>query len=159
MPESVWDYPRPPAIEAVHKHLVIELDGLTLADTSRAGGAPAFAVKETSHPPTYYLPPSALLMDALESMPGSSFCEWKGRASYWSFTGPTRRVPKLAWSYADPTERFSALRDHLAFYPSKCDACSVDGERVTAQDGDFYGGWITPDIEGPFKGAPGTMGW
>ena len=157
MPESVWDYPRPPSIEPSDRRVVVEHAGVTLADTTAAQ-----VVKETSHPPVYYLPPADVRMDRLVRSDRSSFCEWKGTAAYWHLAaedGSGIAVRDVAWSYPDPTGRFAALRDHLAFYPSKVDRCTVDGEVVRAQPGDFYGGWITPDIVGPFKGGPGSAGW
>ncbi len=135
MPESVWDYPRPPSIEPINRRITVEFVGVTLAETTVAQ-----VVRETSHPPVYYLPPGDVRMDLLVPSDQSSFCEWKGTAAYWHFRHDGRDVRDVAWSYPDPTPRFAALRGHLAFYPSKLDACTVDGERVTAQPGDFYGG-------------------
>ncbi len=165
--ESVWDYPRPPRLEPTASHLRIVHCGVVLAETTRA-----LRVLETSHPPVFYLPPEDIRMDLMQpSQARKSFCEFKGLASYWDLRLPAeapgvtesrgglRRVPDLAWSYPQPTPRFAALRDHLAFYASRVDECTVDGERVAAQPGDFYGGWITSQVSGPFKGAPGTSGW
>ena len=158
-PESVWDYPRPPSINPTNRRITVELAGVTLADTTAAQ-----VVKETSHPPVYYLPPGDVRTGLLTPSDRSSYCEFKGTATYWHFRTDSdadvnREVRDVAWSYPDPTPRFAALRGHLAFYPSKVDACTVDGERVAAQEGDFYGGWITPDVTGPFKGGPGSAGW
>jgi len=152
--ESVWDYPRPPRLEPSTRHVVIVFNGLTLADTTRA-----LRVLETSHPPVYYIPPADVRMDCMFPSSRSSFCEWKGRAGYATIRVGDREAPDAAWFYANPAPAFAALRDHLAFYPSRLDLCTVDGERVAAQEGDFYGGWITKDIVGPFKGGPGTWGW
>lgn len=152
--ESVWDYPRPPKLERTGRHLKVVLDDTTIAETERG-----WRVLETSHPPVYYFPPEDVRMDLLERSEGSSFCEWKGRAGYYDLITADRRIERAAWFYPEPTARFSDLRDHIAFYPSKMDACFVDGEPVRAQEGDFYGGWITSDIVGPFKGGPGTLGW
>lgn len=153
--ESVWDYPRPPRLEATSKRLVIECFGERIAETTNA-----YRVLETSHPPVYYLPPEDLRMDLLEQREGkTSFCEFKGRAVYWDIVTDAGRRPLAAWSYPDPTPAFSDIADHLAFYASRVDACYVGGERVQAQEGDFYGGWITADIVGPFKGGAGTWGW
>lgn len=116
-------------------------------------------VLETSHPPTYYIPRDDVRPEFLQPGSGRSFCEWKGSASYWSVQVGDRRAMNAAWSYESPTPSFAAIQGHLAFYPSRMDACFVDGERVQAQPGDFYGGWITSDLEGPFKGTPGTGGW
>ena len=153
--ESVWDYPRPPRLEPTPSHIRIVHNGVVLADTTRA-----LRILETSHPPVYYIPPADLAMQYLKRSPTrSSFCEFKGSATYWTIAVDGKNVPDAAWSYADPTARYSALRDHLAFYASRVEECTVDGERVQAQPGDFYGGWITSRIVGPFKGPPGTMGW
>lgn len=152
--ESVWDYPRPPALERTDRHLKIVFNGQTIAETTRA-----YRVLETSHPPVYYFPPEDVKLEFLRSDPGSSFCEWKGRAAYYALEVGDRRVENAAWYYPEPTDRFALIRDYPAFYPSKMDACYVDGELVRAQEGDFYGGWITDDIVGPFKGGAGTWGW
>ena len=152
--ESAWDYPRPPALEPVHAHLEVVLGGVTIADTHRA-----FRVLETSHPPNYYLPPDDVLDGALVRVDGSSFCEWKGRAHYFDVHAGDQVAPRAAWGYDAPNERFEVMRGYVAFYPDLMDACFVDGERVTPQDGGFYGGWITSMVVGPFKGGPGTRGW
>lgn len=153
--ESVWDYPRPPRLEPAGARLRIVHRGVVLADTSRG-----LRILETSHPPVYYLPPSDVAMEHLQpSSQRGSFCEFKGVASYWD-VGVAGEVSRAAgWSYAMPTPAYAALKDHLAFYASRVDECSVDGEVVVPQAGDFYGGWITSWVKGPFKGAPGTMGW
>ncbi len=152
MPENVWDYPRPPALVPCERRVRIEHDGRPLADSTRA-----LRVLETSHPPAIYVPRDDVDMSRLTpSGGGSTFCEWKGSAVYWDLVGGRARV---AWSYPDPVERYAELKDHLSFYPGRVDACFLDDERVQAQEGDFYGGWITADIAGPFKGAPGTRGW
>lgn len=152
--ESVWDYPRPPRVENVSKHIQVVFNGVTIADTFEAK-----RVLETSHPPVYYIPPKDIRMEYLEEVGGSSFCEWKGRARYYTVAVGDRRAESAAWSYPDPTQGFAAIKDHLAFYAEPMDACYVDGERVAPQPGRFYGGWITSNIVGPFKGGPGTMGW
>jgi uncharacterized protein (DUF427 family) len=152
--ESAWAYPRPPALEATDAHLVVVLGGVTIADTQRA-----YRVLETSHPPNYYFPPGDVAPGALAPAAGSSFCEWKGRARYYDVVGGDRTEPKAAWAYDTPSPRFAPIQGHLAFYPGRMDACFVDGERVTAQEGGFYGGWITAGVVGPFKGGPGTRGW
>jgi len=152
--ESVWDYPRPPRLEAVRKRLRVVFHGVTVADTT-AG----FRVLETSHPPVYYIPPGDILKGTLEPAPGGSFCEWKGRAVYWDVVVWEKRAKQAGWSYPKPSTAFIALADHVAFYASRVDACYVDDERVVPQPGDFYGGWITADVVGPFKGEPGTAGW
>jgi uncharacterized protein (DUF427 family) len=158
--ESVWDYPRPPRLEPTAAHLLILAAGETLADTTRA-----LRLLETSHPPVYYIPPADIAMQRLVRSPSrSTFCEFKGSAIYWSLTlprpsGPALVIADVAWSYQRPATPYAALKDHLAFYASRVDECWVDGERVLPQPGDFYGGWITSNLRGPFKGGPGTRGW
>ncbi len=152
--ESVWDYPRPPRLELSERHIQVVFGSIVLADTRRA-----YRVLETSHPPVYYIPPPDIQMACLTRTAHTSFCEWKGRAGYFTLRAGGREAVDAAWFYPDPTPAFAALRDYVAFYPSRMDACFVDGERVQAQPGDFYGGWVTRDIVGPFKGEPGTRGW
>ncbi|HEY8020644.1 MAG TPA: DUF427 domain-containing protein [Thermoanaerobaculia bacterium] len=153
--ESVWDYPRPPRIEATGRLVEVRFAGIVLASTRRAQ-----RVLETSHPPVYYLPPADVRMEHLVPVLGKqSWCEWKGAASYFDVVIGGERAPAAAWAYPHPVPTFAALADHLAFYPHRMESCWVDGERVQAQEGDFYGGWITADVVGPFKGAPGTGGW
>ena len=152
--ESVWDYPRPPRLQPVAKRIHIVFAGEVIADTTRA-----WRVLETSHPPTYYLHPDDVRSGFLETAAGQSWCEWKGRARYRSVRVGDRVLPKVAWSYPDPTPTFAAIRDHLAFYAAPMDGCCVGGERALPQPGGFYGGWITSDLAGPFKGEPGSMGW
>ncbi len=152
--ECVWDYPRPPRLEKTPKHIRIEFAGVVLADTRAA-----FRVLETSHPPVYYIPPEDVALQYLVRAPGSSYCEWKGSAGYYSVVVGDVRLEKVAWFYADPTPVFEPIRDHIAFYAEPMDGCFVDGERVASQPGDFYGGWITSDLVGPFKGGLETHGW
>ncbi|MGI9469343.1 MAG: DUF427 domain-containing protein [Rubripirellula sp.] len=152
--ESVWDYPRPPALEACPRHIQIIINGQTLADTRSS-----FRVLETSHPPVYYLPAKDIAMDRLKKTQGGSFCEWKGYASYFAYLSGGVEIVDIAWCYSQPTQKFEAIKNYLAFYPHKTECCYVDGEKVKPQEGDFYGGWITEDIVGPFKGSPGTLGW
>ncbi len=152
--ESVWDYPRPPALEPCRRRVRVELGGRLIAD-SRA----ALRVLETSHPPTIYVPPGDVDPGCLASAAGRSFCEWKGRARYFDVVAGDRRAPVAAWSYPDPAARYAALKDHVAFYPGRMERCRLDDEVVRAQPGDFYGGWITDDIAGPIKGGPGTLAW
>ena len=152
--ESVWDYPRPPLLEPVSKHLRILHEGVVLADTNQG-----YRVLETSHPPVYYFPQGAVRMDLLrERVTNPSHCEWKGDAHYWDLHHGSARLPMIAWSYPDPTPAFTAIKDYLAFYAAPFE-CYVADERVVPQPGKFYGGWITSDIVGPFKGAPGSWGW
>lgn len=152
--ESVWDYPRPPRLEPTNKHLKIIFNGEIIAETTRG-----FRVLETSHPPVYYFPPSDVRTEFLTKAANSSFCEWKGRAGYYDLRASENQVRNAAWFYPDPTGRFAEIKNFIAFYPSKMDACYVDGELVQSQEGDFYGGWITSEIVGPFKGGAGTFGW
>jgi uncharacterized protein (DUF427 family) len=152
--ESVWDYPRPPKLESTTKHLKIIFGGVTIAETNRS-----FRVLETSHPPVYYFPPEDVKLKLLQKVSGSSFCEWKGSASYYSIEINGKRSDNAAWFYANPNAAFAQIKNYIAFYPSKMDACFVNDELVQSQEGDFYGGWITSEIIGPFKGAAGTWGW
>lgn len=153
--ESVWDYPRQPRLEPTSRRARVLLSGVTIADTRRAVRA-----LETSHPPTYYVPPEDVLREYLETAPGiGSVCEWKGAAHYFTVIAGSRRAHRAAWSYAEPTPPFRALKDHVAFYVSQIDACFVDDEQARPQPGGFYGGWVTPHVVGPFKGAPGSEGW
>jgi uncharacterized protein (DUF427 family) len=152
--ESVWDYPRPPALQRCARRVRIELGGVTIVDS-----VAALRVLETSHPPTIYVPPGDIAPGCIEPGAGSSFCEWKGMATYLDVVAGGRREARAAWTYRDPVSAYGALRDHVAFYPSRMDACWLDDERVRSQAGDFYGGWITAALRGPFKGAPGTAGW
>jgi uncharacterized protein (DUF427 family) len=152
--ESVWDYPRPPRLERCQHRIRVVLGGQTIADSRNA-----FRVLETSHPPTYYLPPCDVRSRFLLPSSRRTWCEWKGKAHYWNLRGGTRESVDAAWSYPRPTKPFAAIRDYVAFYPARVDACYVADERVKAQEGDFYGGWITSNVRGPFKGRPGTSGW
>jgi len=152
--ESVWDYPRPPRLEDSERRIKVVFGGVTLAYTTRAK-----RVLETSHPPVYYIPPEDVRMEHLTLAGGATFCEWKGAARYYDISTDERREPRAAWFYPDPIPAYAGIRGYVAFYPSLMDACWVDGEKVRAQEGDFYGGWITSDIVGPFKGGPGTRGW
>jgi uncharacterized protein (DUF427 family) len=152
--ESVWDYPRPAIAEPVSSRIRILHQGATVADTNRA-----VRTLETSHPPSYYIPPSDIAPGRVRRAGGGSFCEWKGQATYWDVVIGDLVLPRVAWSYANPTPAFERLRDHLAFYAAPFDHCSVDGETVVPQAGGFYGGWITSRVSGPFKGVPGSQGW
>jgi uncharacterized protein (DUF427 family) len=154
MPESVWDYPRPPALEPDERRVRVVFAGETVADTTDAK-----RVLETSHPPVYYLPPTDVRTDRLEKEARTSLCEFKGRADYYTLRAGGRTAEHAAWAYADPVDRYAALASHFAFYLSKVDAGYVGEEEAQPQEGDFYGGWVTDEVEGPFKGGPGTMGW
>ena len=152
--ESVWDYPRPPAAEQSSRRIVVIVAGLLVAETTRA-----WRVCETSHPPVYYVPRDDIAEGVLVPGRGSSFCEFKGMATYWSLTVDDRIESEVGWSYENPTRRYAAMAGAVAFYPGRVDEASVDGEPVRPQAGGFYGGWITDEVVGPFKGEPGTTGW
>jgi uncharacterized protein (DUF427 family) len=152
--ESVWDYPRPPRLEDSTRHIRVIFNGVTVAETRRAK-----RVLETSGPPVYYIPPEDVRMDLLTPAQDATFCEWKGAASYYTLTVDGRTVEQAAWYYPQPNAPYAAIKDYIAFYPRKMDTCYVDLEQVTPQPGDYYGGWITSEIVGPFKGDPGTLGW
>ena len=152
--ESVWDYPRPPRVEDSSKHIRVIFNGQVIADTRRAK-----RVLETSHPPVYYIPSEDIRQQYLARTNRSTFCEFKGAAAYYTIAVGDKKADNAAWFYPNPSAGFREIKDYVAFYPSRMDACFVDGERVAAQPGDFYGGWVTGEIVGPFKGGPGTMGW
>jgi uncharacterized protein (DUF427 family) len=151
--ESVWDYPRPPTLQPEPREVVVRWKGRVVA-RSRS----ALRWLETAHPPCMYLPPHDVDLGLLVPATGASFCEWKGPARYWSLVHGDERLERVAWSYPQPFESAQAIQDHLAFYAHGLD-CTVGGQRVTPQPGSFYGGWITPELVGPFKGGPGTQGW
>ena len=152
--ESVWDYPRPPRLEPSDRRIRVIFNGVTIADSRRA-----YRVLETSHPPVYYLSPEDVRMEYFARAKGSSVCEWKGQASYYDLIVGDRRAEAVAWAYPAPTAAFAPIAGYLAIYPARMDACYVDDERATPQPGDFYGGWLTADVVGPFKGEPGSWGW
>ena len=152
--ESVWSYPRPAIAEPSPARVTIEHCGVVIADTCAS-----VRTLETSHPPSYYIPRDNIAPDILRRAAGSSFCEWKGSAAYWDVVIGDIVLSRVGWSYADPTPGFATLRDHIAFYAGPFDRCTVDGEAVVPQPGNFYGGWITSALAGPFKGVPGSLGW
>ena len=152
--ESVWDYPRPPRLEPTARHLLVVLSDTTIADTTRG-----YRVLETSHPPNYYFPPEDIAEGALERTKGTSFCEFKGRAHYFNVKAGSSIATEAAWAYDSPSDAFGPIAGYVAFYASRMDECYVDDELVTPQPGGFYGGWITEDIAGPYKGGPGSRGW
>lgn len=152
--ESVWSYPRPAIAMPSVAHIRIEHADAQIADTIRS-----IRTIETSHPPSYYIPPADIMPGVLRKAAGRSFCEWKGWAVYWDVVIGDVILAKVGWSYPEPTPPFAALRDHVAFYAAPFDRCSVDDELVTPQPGGFYGGWITSAVAGPFKGVPGSQGW
>lgn len=153
--ESVWDYPRPPAVKPSGRRVRIECNGETLADSTAA-----LRVLETSHPPTIYIPPADVRLELLApSRARGTWCEFKGAATYLDAVIDGRRRREIAWTYARPASGYEVLRDHISFYPGRVDAAWLGDERVTAQEGDFYGGWVTAELTGPFKGGSGTTGW
>ena len=150
----MWDYPRPAIAQPSKRRIRIEHGGAVIADTRAA-----VRTVETSHPPTYYLPRVDLLMTALRPSARRSLCEWKGQATYFDLVMNGETIRDVAWSYPRPTPAFASIAGHLAFYAEKLDGCFVDGERIAPQPGGFYGGWITADLAGPFKGVPGSRFW
>ena len=153
--ESVWEYPRPPRVEPSDDLVEVVFGGVLIASTRRS-----FRVLETSHPPAYYLPLADMSAEHVRpSGTRPTFCEWKGLASYFTFVAEGYVDRDCAWTYANPTKGYEAITDHLALYPGRMDECRVNGEVVVAQEGGFYGGWITSRVVGPFKGASGTWGW
>jgi uncharacterized protein (DUF427 family) len=150
---SIWDYPRPPVLAPDTREVVILWDGLEVARTRRA-----IRVLETSHPPSFYLPGDDIALHLLQPAEGTSFCEWKGAARFWTLVDGERRLVRVAWSYPQPLPGAEALADCVAFYPGNLD-CTVGGEVVRAQPGGFYGGWITPELTGPYKGEVGSEAW
>ena len=152
--ENVWDFPRPAICEPFNGSLKIVVSGKVIATTDKG-----FRSLETSHPPSYYIPPDDIDMADLLYNQRVTLCEWKGKASYFNFELGDRSIADIAWTYTDPTPTFSKIKNYLSFYASKVDACYVNGEKVLAQDGGFYGGWITKHLVGPFKGGQGTAGW
>jgi uncharacterized protein (DUF427 family) len=152
--ESVWAYPRPAIAQLCDAHVVIEHAGRIVADTRAS-----VRTLETSHPPSFYIPPADIAPGVLCRASGSTLCEWKGAAVYWDVVIGDLVLPRIGWSYPKPTSRFTVLRDFVAFYAAPFDRCSVDGETVLPQPGEFYGGWITSTVAGPFKGGPGSRGW
>ena len=151
--ESVWDYPRPPVLASDLREVVVTWGNLEIARSRRA-----IRVMETSHPPTFYIPHQDVRTQHLEDAGGGSFCEWKGPARYFDIVDGPRRLQRMCWSYPEPLEGAQVLAGAVAFYARELD-CRVDGFAVVSQPGGFYGGWITPELTGPFKGSPGSNGW
>lgn len=152
--ESVWDHPRPPRLERVHKQIEIVFAGSLIVSAPDC-----YRVLETSHPPVYYVSTAFIATGSLQPAEGTSVCEWKGSAAYFDVAANRKVAPRAAWAYPAPTADFAAIAGFVAFYAGAMDRCTVDGEIVVPQPGGFYGGWITSDIVGPFKGQPGSMGW
>ena len=152
--ESVWDYPRPPRVEPSHERVEVWLGEVRIAASNRS-----LRVLETSHPPSYYLPVDDFEPGALCATEGSSWCEFKGRAAYFDVHGADAVAPRAAWTYPTPSPGFERIAGYVAVMPGAMQRCTVDGEVVCAQEGGFYGGWITSRVAGPFKGGPGSWGW
>ena len=152
--ESVWDYPRPAICQPTARHIQVIHQDVCIADTHQS-----MRTLETSHAPSYYFPPEHVQMQYLQPSSHRTFCEWKGQAQYFDVVIGDQRLSNAAWRYPDPTATFIALRDYISFYADPFDQCLVDGEKVTPQPGDFYAGWITSHVTGPFKGGPGTRLW
>ena len=153
--ESVWDYPRPPRVEAVTERIRVVVGGTDIASSARA-----LRVLETAGAPVYYVPPEDVRVDLLAPTDRRTACEWKGTATYWTIVVPGgRTIPNAAWSYERPLPGFEAIAGHVAFYAWAVDEAWVGDERATPQPGHFYGGWVTSKVVGPFKGEPGTFGW
>jgi uncharacterized protein (DUF427 family) len=152
--ENVWDYPRPPRLEPVAVPLFVAFGGREIARTERG-----WRVIETSHPPTYYFPAEDVAVGVLEPAAGITICEWKGAARYWTVRTGEARADRAAWSFPEPADGYRPIAGHVAFYPGAMDVCRVGSMLATPQPGDFYGGWVTPNLTGPFKGGPGSSGW
>lgn len=152
--ESVWDYPRPPRVEDVPKQVKVVFNGVTLAETTNAK-----RVLETAGAPVYYIPPEDVEMDYLSISKKTTFCEWKGWARYYQVSVEDKQARDAGWFYPNPTPDYGEIKDYIAFYAQKMDACYVDGEKVRPQPGRYYGGWITKNVVGPFKGEPGSEDW
>ena len=152
--ESVWSYPRPPRLERTTHHLQVFLADTLIAETRQG-----WRVLETSHPPVFYFPPQDVQPSFMVPSHQSSGCEWKGQAKYFDIQVADRRAEQAAWTYPLPTDPFECIKGYFAFYAQRVDQCFVNGELVQPQPGQFYGGWITQQIKGPFKGGPGTFGW
>jgi uncharacterized protein (DUF427 family) len=152
--ESVWDYPRPPKLENFDGHIRIVFNKQVILDSHRA-----YRILETSHPPTYYLPMADFVDHVLQPTSRNSFCEYKGEAIYHDLMVDGRMAHQAAWSYPNPNSQYAALKNTVSVYAHLVDACYVNDEKVLAQEGNFYGGWITSNITGPFKGGMGTWGW
>ena len=153
-PESVWDYPRPPVVQATDRHVEVVFCGETIADSTRA-----LRVLERSHPPVYYVPLDDVSPGVLSPSGRATYCEYKGEASYYDIACCGRTTEEAAWAYNSPSPGYEVLAGYVAFYPGKMDECRLDGEIVKPQPGEYYGGWITADVTGPFKGEPGTRAW
>ena len=152
--ESVWEYPRPAICEPTNRRVQIIHNGTALVDSQNA-----WRTLETSHPPTYYIPQADIVMEHLRTNSRRTMCEWKGQARYFDIVAGDRAITAGAWCYSDPSPAFESIRDYIAFYPDPLDKCLIDGEQITPQPGQFYGGWISQYEAGPFKGVPGSQFW
>ncbi len=153
--ESVWDYPRPPRVDPyTGHHIIVRFEGITIADTTRS-----VRILETSHPPGIYIPARDVAVEYLQPSGHHTVCEYKGRASYVHLQVGERTSSNAAWFYPAPNPGYEEITDHYSFYPQAIDEATIDGEVVGAQEGHFYGGWVTQAVVGPFKGSPGTMEW
>ena len=151
--ESVWDYPRPPKLVSDHRRIVVRRGDMLIADSRET-----YRILETAGPPTFYIPPRDVQERLLKPFPGRSICEWKGAAQYWTLTTPVSGREAIGWSYPRAQDPYGSISNYFSFYPGRVE-CFVDGGRVRPQPGYFYGGWITREIVGPFKGSAGTSGW
>ncbi|MCH8102332.1 MAG: DUF427 domain-containing protein [Chloroflexi bacterium] len=151
--ESVWDYPRPPVIEATTREIRVVCGEVEIALSVRA-----LRVLETYGAPVYYLPPADVASAALRPSRRTSACEWKGTAAYFDLACEGATVRGAAWSYLEPAVEYREIAGYYSFFPGLVD-CYVDGERTSAQPGGYYGGWVTGEIVGPMKGEPGTEYW
>ena len=149
--ESVWDYPRPPKLLADHRRIVVQRGDLLIANSREN-----YRILETAGPPTFYIPPRNVRVELLKPLAGTSICEWKGAAQYWAIETSTAEA--IAWSYLRAQAPYDTISGYFSFYPGRIE-CFVDDERVRPQPGYFYGGWITDEIVGPWKGEPGTESW
>ena len=152
--ENVWDYPRPPIYQHHLGLIEVIVDNISLARTNKA-----IRVIETSHPPTYYFPPEDVKINLLKKNKNNSFCEWKGKANYLDLITSKTKISNIGWYYSSPNKEFKNIKKFISFYASKTEKCIVNGELVKKQDGDYYGGWITKNLKGPFKGGPKTLNW
>ncbi|MDX2302327.1 MAG: DUF427 domain-containing protein [Microscillaceae bacterium] len=152
--ESVWDYPRPPKVEKVNRHVQVIFNHVVIAESRNP-----YRVIETSHPPVYYFTHQEVRMEYLSLNQEVSFCEFKGKANYYDLKVDDKEAGDVAWTYLKPTKNYEIVQDLIAFYPGRVDGCYVDGEKAESQEGSFYGGWITSHVVGPFKGGTGTWGW
>eukprot|EP01113_Clastostelium_recurvatum_P029377 TRINITY_DN3544_c0_g1_i1.p1 TRINITY_DN3544_c0_g1~~TRINITY_DN3544_c0_g1_i1.p1 ORF type:complete len:177 (+),score=32.86 TRINITY_DN3544_c0_g1_i1:30-533(+) len=152
--ESVWNYPRPPKLERTEHRIRIVFNGVELANSTKA-----WRLLETSHPPTYYIPAEDIKMEHLRELPGTTFCEFKGYATYYDVQVGDKVARQSAWAYLKPTPGYEGIANCYGFYANKMDECYVGDERATPQPGDYYAGWVTKDIVGPFKGIPGSRFW